>query len=171
MSLSILVLAAMGLGCGDDHHNMMSNNSGTGGAILRVYPADGATNVPMSAAIAVKFNRKMDTISVMNNLRLMGGGEMHEWMDTAAHHGGMGHMSMRDMDHMMNWMDSIAMGGAFSWNQAIDSCEFVPTAGMLANQEHMIFMYEGGMMDHNGGMMGSNHTDDQYHSYHFMTGQ
>ena len=96
---------------------------------------------------------------------------MHDWMDSAAQHGGVGHMSMGDMDHMMNWMDSIAMPGSFSWNGALDSCEYTPATDMMSDQEHMIFMDEGGMMDHNGGMMGSDHTNDQFHSYHFMTGQ
>ncbi len=170
ITIALVTLLVFAFGCDNDHHNAMSN-SGVSTAILRVYPNDGEVGVSTSASIAVKFNRKMDTLSVMNNLHLMEGAGMHMWMDTTAHHGGMGNMTMGDMDHMMNWMDSIAMPGSFSWNATLDSCEYTPASGMMSNEEHMIFMDEGGMMDHNGGMMGPHHAGDQYHSYHFMTGQ
>lgn len=171
ISLSIFALAAMGLGCGDDHGNMMSTNGSDKSAISSVYPDEGATDVPTAAVVVVKFNRIMDTISVMNNLYLMGGQEMHDWMDTVAHHGGFGQMSMGDMDHMMNWMDSMAMPGIFSWNEALDGCEFAPTTGMIANEEHMIFINESSMMDHKGEMMGSDQGHEEFNSYHFMAGQ
>lgn len=171
ISLSMLALAAMGFGCSDDHDDMMSANGSGAAAILRVYPAEGATGISTSASVAVKFDRKMDTMSVMNNLYLMGGQEMHDWMDTVAHHGGFGQMSMGDMDHMMNWMDSMAMPGIFSWNEAMDSCEFAPTTGMIANEEHMIFINESSMMDHKGEMMGSDQGHEEFNSYHFMAGQ
>lgn len=167
--MSIFALFAVGLGCGHDHNDMISPDNGVGGAILRVYPVEGAINVSTSASIAVKFNRAMDSISVMSNFHLSGRTEMFEWMDSMTLHGGIGHMSMLDRDHLMDWMGSIAMPGTFSWNEAMDSCEFVPSTGMFANQEYMIYMDEGEMMGHNGGMIGFDDIDDQYHSYHFMT--
>lgn len=169
ISMLMLALLAIGLGCTDGTNEIISTNGNDGGAILRVYPGEGATGVATSASVAVKFDRTMDSVSVMNNFFLIGGTEMFEWMDSTTYYGGMGHMSMFNMNHMIDWIDSISMPGTFNWNEALDSCEFVPLSGMFVNQEYMIFMDEGEMMDHNGGMMGSGHTDDQYHSYHFMT--
>lgn len=80
-------------------------------------------------------------------------------------------MSMEHMDHLMEWMDSVNMSGEFHWNEAMDSCEFVPESGMMANREHMILMYEGDMIGHGGGMMGGNHSSIEYSEYHFTTGQ
>lgn len=169
--IAIASLAFLSVGCEDDHGNMMSADNNSNTLITNVYPVDLASGISTSSSIAVTFSAPVDTVSVMRNLYLSGGDEMLRWMDSAAHHGGVGHMSTRDMDDMMNWMDSIAMPGTITWNEAMDSCEFVPASGMLANREYMIFMYEGGMMDHNGGMMGSDRLEDQYQSYHFMTAQ
>jgi len=169
--LAILVLATLSPGCNGHHDSMMSTNGSISDAILNIYPAEGATGVSVFSSVAVKFNRIMDTSSIMNNLQLMGGKDMNDWMDTVAEHGGMEHMPMRDREDMMNWMDSTAIPGTFSWNEAMDSCEFTPDTQMSANLEHMIFMDIGSMMDHSGGMMGSNNANDRYLSHHFTTGQ
>ena len=163
----ILIIAMVG--CSNDDDNNIAGNNNTQGAILSVYPADGSVNVAPSTPIAVKFSEPMDTTSVMNNFYLSHGEDMHMWMDSASHYGGMGHMSMNNMNHMMNWMDSIDVGGTFHWNDTQDSCEFIPDSGFMSNEEYMIMMYEGGMERHGGGMM-MDHNDEEYHQYHFMTG-
>ncbi len=163
----ILIIAMVG--CSNDDDNNIAGNNTSQGAILRVYPADGSVDVTPSTSIAVRFTEPMDTLSVMNNFYLSYGDEMHTWMDTAAHHGGMGNMSMNDMERMMDMMDSINVGGTSQWNDTRDSCEFSPAGGFMPNEEYMIMMYEGGMKRHNGSMM-MEHGDNEYHQYHFMTG-
>lgn len=178
MALSLIVITILvfgSFGCEHDHGDMMvggSNSDALSDAlIVSVYPADGTAGVPINSAIAVKFAGPMDTTSVMNNLYIAFGQNMHDWMDSATHYEGVGHMSDGHTDHMSGWMDSIAISGAFHWNEAMDSCEFFPDPPMMSNQEHMILMYEGGMVGHGGGMMGSDHGDDEYYRYHFTTGQ
>lgn len=167
----ITSLAFLSAGCGGDHGDMMSSGGDPDRLVTKVYPADGAVGIPTNSAIAIKFAGPMDTMSVMNNLRISFGQDMHDRMDPATHSGGMGHMSMEHMDHLMEWMDSVNMSGEFHWNEAMDSCEFVPESGMMANREHMILMYEGDMIGHGGGMMGGNHSSIEYSEYHFTTGQ
>jgi len=147
ISITMLAIFAISYGCRDHHGGMMSTNGIAENVVLRVYPVDGSTDVPPSTTVAVKFSRKMDSVSVMKNLHIVVGGEMYIWMDT------------------------IEIAGTYRWNDAMDSCEFMPTAGMDINQEHMIFMDERGMMQHHDVMMGSNHNDEQYHFYHFITGK
>jgi len=158
-------------GCSDDDHDMMSNN-GTGVvSIAAVYPADGATNVSTATAFALKFTGPVDTMSVMQNFHLAGGQPMHEWRDSVSHHGGFGMMNMNMEQQMMNWMDSIHTPGEFHWNGSLDSCEFVPDSALMPSAEYLCLLYEGGMHDSHGGMMGGqNHNDNGYHMYGFTTG-
>ena len=170
ITMLTMTLATFITGCGDDDTVSGSPNTAAP-VVLSVTPADGSSAVPTSTTISVKFGMPMDTLSVMHNFHLSGGQNMHEWMDSVSHFGGMGHMSMGHMDNMMQWMDSIETHGDFHWNYVMDSCEFIPSSSISASEEHMIFIYEGGMMGHGGGMMGSQHDDDQYHYYHFSTGE
>lgn len=174
ITVSVVPVVAVALsiwtaGCDDDHHDMMSDGT-SNSMIARVYPAEGAANIAVSSSIAVKFTGPMDTSSVMNNLHLTGGDDMYTWMDSANQYGGFGHMSIQHMNHMMDWMHTIHISGSFHWNLTLDSCEFIPDSHMTAYVAHMILMNEGGMMNHGGGMMGTDHGDEGFHTYHFTTG-
>lgn len=158
-------------GCDNDNDDVMSNSDSGIVSVAAVYPADGVTNVSTSAAVAIKFTGPVDTMSVMENLHLAGGQAMHEWRDSVSHHGGFGMMHMNMEDHMMDWMDSIHTPGDFHWNSTRDSCEFVADSALMANTEYLCLLFEGGMHDSHGGMMGdANHNDNGYHIYGFTTG-
>ncbi len=166
--LGVAILAFAG--CSDDDHDMMSNSGTSVVSVAAVYPVDGSTNVSTSAAVAIKFTGPVDTMSVMQNLHLAGGQPMHEWRDSVSHHGGFGMMNMNMEQQMMNWMDSIHAPGEFHWNGTLDSCEFVPDSSLMPGTEYLCLLYEGGMHDGHGGMMGGqNHNDDGYHMYGFTT--
>ncbi len=168
--LILIALAFWMIGCSGDHDGMMSGSISTNSLVAKVYPAEGATNVSTSVSIAITFSAAMDTISVINNFHLAFGDEMHEWMDSANHYGGLEHMSMDNMSRMMQLMDAIIIPGKFHWNDTLDSCEFIPDIDLIANHEHMILMYEGSMMNNGSGMVAMNHGVDEYYSFHFVTG-
>lgn len=163
----VLLLA----GCGNDNHDSIAGNPTGSISIASVYPADGSASVATTTPVAVTFTGPVDTLTVMQNLHLAGGQAMHEWRDSLSHYGGFGMMSMNMGDHMMNWMDSIQTPGDFHWNETMDSCEFVPNTALTGNTEYLCLIYEGGMHDNHGGMMGgANHNDSGYHMYGFTTG-
>lgn len=172
--LVIFLVTAAGfilLGCGDDHH--VVSDDGNGGekvAILRVTPADGASAIEVASPITVRFTGPVDTASVRSNLHLMGGSQMHDWQDSLEHYGGFGMMGMHQNQRMMQWVDSIHVPGEFHWNEQLDSCEFIPDDGLVHDTEYLCLLYEGGMHDNHGGMMGgASHGDNGYHMYEFMT--
>ena len=171
----ISIIALIAVGCSDDETgNPASSNDDTGATveIARITPADGSTAVATTASISVKFTGPVDTNSVMQNMYLAGGNPMHEWRDSLNHYGGFGMMGSGMQDHMWNWMDSIHLAGDYHWNNALDSCEFFPGDTLMPNTEYLVLMYEGGMNDHHGGMMGgSNHGDSGYHMFSFTTEQ
>lgn len=167
---TILLLALMAfIGC-SDNNDTIANNSGENIAVAAVYPADGSTDVPTAASIAIKFTGPVDTLSVMHNMYLAGGQPMHQWRDSLTHYGGFGMMNMSMEDHMMNWIDSIEAPGQFHWNTALDSCRFVPDSDLSPNTDYLCLYYEGGMMGRHGGMMGgTGHDDSGYHMFGFTT--
>jgi hypothetical protein len=157
--------------CSDDDQRMMPNTENAVVSIAAILPADGSTGVATSTSIALRFTGPVDTSSVMNNLHLAGGQAMHKWRDSVSHHGGFGMMNMGMRDSMIMWMDSIHTSGEYHWNAARDSCEFVPDSALTPGTEYLCLLYEGGMHDSHGGMMGgANHNDDGYHMYGFSTG-
>jgi len=169
-AITILVVGVALVGCSDDDQDVLSSNDNESVVIAAIFPADGATGVSSSTSIAVKFTGPVDTTSVMQNLHLAGGMAMHEWRDSLSHHGGFGMMNMNMEDYMMTWMDSIHTPGEFHWNGALDSCEFVPDSSLMSGTEYLCLLYEGGMHDSHGGMMGGeNHNDNGYHMYGFTT--
>lgn len=155
-------------GCGDDDNPARNQNNGTAPAITAVSPANGTVNVSRSSAIGIRFSVSMDTNSVMGSFHLSGGPEMALWMDSVGHHQGMGGMGMMNMDHMMQWMDTIEYSGQWHWNASRDSCWFVPDSMLMSNADHMIYMY--GTVRSQGGMMMDMDTM-QYGGpmYHFRT--
>jgi hypothetical protein len=164
-----LVAGLIFAGC-SDNNSSASNNSGGTVAVVSVYPADGSTDVPATASVAIKFTGPVDTLSVMHNMFLAGGQPMHQWIDSLDDCGGFGMMSMGMADHMMHWMDSIRTPGEFHWNAALDSCRFVPDAGLADGTDYLCLYYEGGMFGRHGGMMGGqNHNDSGYHMFEFTT--
>jgi hypothetical protein len=94
----------------------------------------------------------MDTHSVMGAFHLAGGPEMALWMDSVGHHQGMGGMGMMNMDHMMQWMDSVEYSGQWHWNAVKDSCWFVSDSMLFPDADHMIYMY-GTVRSHDGMIM------------------
>lgn len=166
LSLSVLVLIISG--CASDENNRPTSANDVSSFIVQVYPASGAVDISPSSTMWIKFSQSMDTASVMNNFYYSGGAGMRNWMDSTDYYGGMGHMTMGMNDRMMDWIDSIRISGAFSWNNAFDSCEFIPDSLMRSNTDYMMLMYENGMNNHGGGMM--NHGAGGYHTYQFTTG-
>lgn len=112
-------------------------------ALLSISPAENATGVDRNFGIHMRFSMAMDTTTVRRNFHLAGGTEMEQWMDSLPHHQGMGGMGMMNMEHMMDWMDSLQYGGEFHWNSAMDSCEFDPDSGMMPDANQMIYIYQG----------------------------
>lgn len=111
----------------------------------------------------------MDTLSVRHSFHLAGGSEMQRWMDSLSHHQGMGGMGMMDMDHMMQWMDTMHVDGQFFWNTRVDSCTFVLDSSMMPDADHMIYMYEG-IKGTNGRMMDMDTFTYGGYMHHFRTG-
>ena len=164
---ALAITAIWPLGCSDDDHGPMHGNNNTQSPqIVGIYPQDGATGVSTAASISIKFDVPMDTTSVMANFHLAGNSAMHDWMDTLDHYHGMG---MMDMDHMMEWMDSIHYSGHFQWNGAMDSCQFIMDSSLMPNTDHMMFMY-GDVKGHNGMMMDMHNLEYDGYMYHFRTG-
>lgn len=158
-------------GCGNDDDSTLNSNYSTS-FIQSISPANGSTGVSNTTSISMTFSGPMDTMSVMDNFHLAGGDDMHDWMDSVSHNGGMGNMGMSQIDRMMDMLDSMHVSGSFHWNAEMDSCEYILSDSMMSNTEYMIYMDENEMMNHGGGMMGMgmNHNDDGYHEYHFTTG-
>ena len=157
-------------GCSDDDHGPRHGNNDTQAPqIVGVYPQDGAIGVSTAASISLKFDSPMDTTSVMAAFHLAGSSPMHDWMDTLDHYHGMGGMGMMDMDHMMEWMDSIQYPGHFNWNSAMDSCQFIMDSPLMPNTDHMMFMY-GDVKSHGGMMMDMHGLEYDGEMYHFRTG-
>lgn len=150
--LLALSVAMFAIGCSDDKNATGSQNDATTPSLALVSPAAGATNVARTATISMRFTIPMDTNSVMGAFHLSGGPEMALWMDSVGHHQGMGGMGMMNMDHMMQWMDSVEYSGSWHWNAAKDSCWFVPDSMFMADADHMIYMY-GNMRSKDGMMM------------------
>lgn len=166
----ILLVGVFLAGCSNNVEEQISGSANEVTTIASVYPADGATGVPRSTSIAIRFSGPVDTLSVMNNLHLSGGQPMHEWYDSLGHYGGFGMMNMAMANHMMNWMDSIQTPGHYSWNDTRDSCQFVPDSELLSNADYLCLLYEDGMNDGHGGMMGGSHpADSGYYMYGFTT--
>ena len=169
--LFAIVLVAAMTGCSDNDKPTNSSGANTV-AIAAVYPADGSVGVATSAPISLTFSGPVDTLSVIRNLWLAGGQPMHDWEDSLMHNGGFGMMNIGMQDHMTNWIDSIATPGTFHWNAALNSCEFVPDATLMPETDYLCLIYEDGMHDHHGGMMGgSGSSDVSYQLVHFHTGQ
>jgi hypothetical protein len=166
---SILVLVSTAIwfaGCG--HDTPVSSNMSQLPTIIDVSPPDGATGIESSATITIQFDMPMAPESVMANFCLSGGDEMHEWMDSLAHHHGPGGGHMMDMDQMMEWMHGIEMPGEYHWNEDHDFCEFVPDGGMMPDTEYMLFV-NGGMRSHTGELMRTHHLRYEGYMYHFRT--
>lgn len=160
-----VIIAFLAISCSD-------NSGGTNSAendleVVSIHPSPGASDVPLDATISMKFSTAMDTASFRHGFHLSGGPEMLRWMDSAGHHRGMDGHGYQDMQHMYEWMDSIAYRGQYNWNVARDSCWFVPDSTLMPNARHMI-MIEGTVHDRRGRMMGHRDAGD-FIDYHFTT--
>jgi len=144
-----------GIGHGDDGYHMFgfATGSGPSGApsVVSVIPHDGSVGVARTSSLTIVFDMPMDTGSVGGNFHLSGGDAMLLWMDSLNHHLGMGGMGMMDMDHMMDWMDSIQQNGELRWNHGMDTCEFVPDSAMMPDANYMMLL-NGDVHGHNGEM-------------------
>lgn len=187
MTTVLALIAICFIGCGDDHHGHGSmaqsdqhgayDNGGkapSGGdvapALVAVHPSDGATDHPAAGSIGFRFSTPMNTQSVSANLRLVGGEDMHAWMDSLEQHGDMGGMGgMMFLSFMHDWMDSICVPGELEWCDEMDSCEFIPDSTMDHDCEYMIMMEPGSMMSHDGMTMDSAGCHGDFLMYHFTT--
>ena len=162
-----------GMGHNDDGLHMFGVSTGTGSTaaprLVSILPTDGTTGVALNSGIAMTFDMPMDTASVMANFHMIGGDDMHLWMDSLDHHMGSGGMGMMGMGHMMNWMDSIQHEGEFHWNDEMDSCVFIPDSSMMPNTDYMMFM-NGDVHSQNGMTMNMSQMQYDGHMIHFTTG-
>jgi hypothetical protein len=152
----LLAAAVFAVGCSD---NSVSTQGGSGNVsqapvVTASYPADGQTNVATASTISLQFDMPMDSLSVDHQFYFAGGSAMHDWIDSLDYYMGMGgmggmHGHMMDMGHMMNWLDTIEISGSFHWNNAGDSCWFVPDSSLMADQDYMMFLY-GDVESHTG---------------------
>ena len=143
----VLVIGLMTVfisGCGSNNDDSVSSGA-QDVVIASVSPSNGSTGVSPSSTISVKFTGAVDTMSVMNNFHFTGGSPMQMWRDSVDHYGGFGMMNMSLRNHMMNWIDSIHVAGQFHWNDALDSCEFVPGNPIESDTDYLCFIFEGGM--------------------------
>ena len=169
--LVLLIAGLILVGCSDEDHDGMLDSDDEVVSIASITPSDGTSGVSPSSVIGIAFTGPVDTTSVMSNFHLAGGQPMHQWRDSLQHHGGFGMMHMGMEEHMMAWMDSIHVPGEFHWNERLDSCEFVPDSMLMAGTDYLCLLYEGGMRDRHGHMIGGdNHQDTGYHMYNFSTG-
>lgn len=155
-------------GCGNDSNSTGNQLTSTIPSVAAVSPANGATQVPRITNIGMRFNTPMDTSSVMRAFHLSGGTPLSLWMDSVGHHQGMGHMGMMDMDHMMQWMDSIEFHGQWHWNDTRDSCWFAPDSILVADADHMIYLH-GDMYSQMGMRMNMDTTQYGGPMFHFHT--
>ncbi|MCB2229886.1 Ig-like domain-containing protein [bacterium] len=162
-----------GMGQNDDGLHMFGFSTGAGspGAprLISTYPTDGSVGVDPAASLTIVFDIPMDTISVVNNFHMIGGDDMHMWMDSLDHHMGMGGMGMMGMDHMMDWMDSIQYHWEYHWNDDMDTCLFIPDSALMPNTDYMMFL-SGDVHGHNGEMMNMQQMQYDGHMVHFTTG-
>ena len=165
-----LLVAALSTGCSNSDNNSTGSNLSTTPQIASVAPADGASGIPVTTSLSIKFDRPMDTLSVMEHVHLSGGAAMHEWMDSLMHTGGMmgGGMGMH-RGHMMNWMDTIQVHGEFHWNAEMDSCEFVPDSALMSSTEYMMALCDS-LMSHDGMFMDMSHLPYETFMSHFTCG-
>ena len=161
------------MGHNDNGFHMFGFSTGTGtlGApkLISVTPGDGSIGVSPNSPVTMVFDMSMDTSSVTTNFHMIGGNDMHMWMDSLDHHMGMGGMGMMGMNHMMDWMDSIQYNGEYHWNGGMDTCVFVPDSMMMPSTDYMMFM-NGDIHAHNGEMMNMSKLQYDGHMVHFTTG-
>ncbi len=161
LTLALIAAAAIlmaGAGCDDESSGSVDPNSSQSPRLISVFPNDGASGVHPGTDMHLTFNTPMDTASVHSAFHFTGGEIMHEWLDSLEHHidsGGMmgdGHMDghhLMNMEHMMNWMDSVEIPGHFMWNDSLDSCTISPDSSLMPGTDYMMFFY-GEMHDHTG---------------------
>lgn len=140
-------IMVLGAGCGSEGESPTGGSGPTGPSgeapiVLGIEPADETAGVDPTSTVGILFNTPMDTLSVESCFYLSGGQSMHTWMDSLGHHhrGGMGG-HMRDMDHMIAWMDSVCYEGDLHWNAVGDSCYFEPGRPLPPGSDHMIYLY------------------------------
>lgn len=168
LGLGLLAMSLVWIsGCSDSDNEKSTNADGVP-TLLRVSPSESATDVDRNGGIHMRFSMPMDTATVRRNFHLAGGAEMENWMDSLSHHQGMMGGGMMNMDHMMDWMDTLQYTGQFHWNSTMDSCEFEPDSSMMSNANHMIYMYNG-MRAGNGKMMDMSSLPFNGIMHHFRT--
>lgn len=180
---TIAVLVAAGLltiyiaGCNSSDSPVSGNSTDVAPKVVATYPADGATGVAVDAPISLVFNGPMDTSSVRMGFHFAGGQVMMAWLDSLGQFGGMGHMGGHmggmdpdDIQHMMNWMDSIQVTGTFEWGHSLDSCRFVPDSSLTHGTSYLMFLY-GDIMGHDHMMMHMSNLDIDSLMYQFSTSQ
>ena len=168
-SLLPVVLAFGFWGC--NHDNAVSS-AAADPQLVSVSPANGATDVPTTQAITMKFNTPMDPYSVTSDFHCAGGEEMHKWMDALQHPAHQHPMTDQEMDHMMQWMHDIESPGTFEWSHNMMVCTFHPRGGLSPDTDYMIYFGEGARSQ-GGGMMNMRHMQHIQNDavmVHFRTG-
>lgn len=166
--LLIATLMLSVTGCSDDANPSDSNLPTTAPVVLRISPSEGANSVALRPVMGIKFDMPMDTSSFMHNFHFTANPNLPEWMDSLQHHRGMMGGGMMNMDHMMDWLDSIEISGDFDWNDMLDSCTFVADSTLMPNTDCMMYLY-GDVRGRNGMMMDMSNFQYGGHMVHFRT--
>jgi hypothetical protein len=168
VACTTVIVSFIAAGCGDDNNPTGNKVNPASPALAAISPVDGASNVSRTTTISIRFTTPMDTSSVMGAFHLSGGSDMALWMDSIGHHQGMGGMGMMNMDHMLQWMDSIEYSGQWHWNATRDSCWFVADSMLMADADHMVYLY-GTMRSHEDALMNTGTMPYGAPMYHFST--
>lgn len=171
---SILIISVILVVSCSDSDNNSSGNIEQSPELVSIYPQDGAINVDPETSISMRFKSQMDTITVRRYCFIADSTNLHMWMDSIDYHGGMGHMQGQQHHYMMNWADSIRIGGQYHFNQQRDSCMFVPDSSFHPSNGYMIMLVVDSIMNHSGHRMGQHmgmgHNQDNLHYFNFRTG-
>jgi hypothetical protein len=169
--LSATLFAVLVVGCSiGDKNTSPATNPEARPLIVSMDPAAGATGVPTSTSVGIKFDMPMDSASVASCFFLSGGEPMHAWMDSLGHHHGMMGGHMVNMGHMMAWMDTLCLAGDLHWNADHDSCYFAPRAPLRPLTDHMAYL-NGAVRSSHGEEMDMAQFDDGGPMLHFRTGR
>lgn len=158
--IALAVLLALGFalsGCGGSS----PTSSAVTAPAVRTVPADGASNISTSAAIAMAFDEPVDTMGFHQWFYCLDGAS-HDAMEDSLHRGGMG-MGMGhtrdDTSAFYERMHERMIDGDFEWFGGGDSCEFHPATPFEPNTEFVMhFRHDmedmhGEHMRHMGQMM------------------
>ncbi|MFA5833925.1 MAG: hypothetical protein WDA22_10670 [Bacteroidota bacterium] len=176
----VFILITIFIGCNKEHstESQMANTTD----LVKISPADNATEVSPSEPITLQFYTKPDPRVVQANLVILSDSLILDSQCPISDSIGHGHMgSAMGHNNTMQHLDSLhSIRGHFSWNNDSTLCRFTPDSALKHGTKHMVHLRTGMMtmmktmqQQHGGGMMNmgsyqsSEIPDEKY--LHFTT--